>query len=618
MSEVKPEAVGTGSLPVESAAGETNDVKTEERTTVEIKEGGEDALEKELQEELAAHDKDIDTVTAKKEEAEETTATKQEQVEKTESQKEDAVIQEAVKQITFYLSDSNLPYDRHLFTLSQAKKAENAPMGTGFIPLSQILEFKRMQAILNKSSRSPTICEFAIVNALRAAYPTKDENALLEISGDGQEIRRKKALTPPGQTGQLDRSVYAKGFPDEEEQQQERDGKDRKGGGGNYAFSELQKSLETWFESLNCGRVNAVRMRRDEKKKFKNSVFVEFATEESAQTFLALDPKPTYFGQSEPLEAMSKKDYIDMKAKEKGIEPTYGENKQASTRPQFNKRAFNAFKDADHMGNDNRRGDRRNGDSGWGKDEKSGPVMLFVEGKEMEVDQETGMIKNQEDIEYTAGKVLKFGGAVNNDEANPLELKKALTEIHPAVFVDFDRARGQGAAFFKDPVDDRTLQRIQGADFTLGGPDAKLKWIFLTGEEEKQYHVDRANKRASIALADSKSGNNRNGGGGRGGRGGDRGRGGRGGRGGGRGGDRDRGGRGGRGGNNSRGGDRRDNRDRDSRPSDRNDEKKNDRKRDREEDSAPAQKGNAIGVPVPGSSGPAPDPPAKKAKTEDA
>lgn len=112
MSEVKPEAVGTGSLPVESAAGETKDVKTEERTTVEIKEGGEDALEKELKEELEAHDKEIDSATAKKEDAEETTATKQEQVEKTESQKEDAVIQEAVKQITFYLSDSNLPYDR--------------------------------------------------------------------------------------------------------------------------------------------------------------------------------------------------------------------------------------------------------------------------------------------------------------------------------------------------------------------------------------------------------------------------------------------------------------------------------------------------------------------------
>lgn len=189
-----------------------------------------------------------------------------------------------------------------LFTQSMKDKEDSAPMGTGWIPLSTILSFKRMQEITSQSSRSATICEFAIVNALRASYPSSDANGLLEISENGDQIRRKKELVPPSQTGQIDRSVYVKGFPEETED-------DKKGssrGGKSYSFSPLQKQLESWFESLGCGRVNAVRMRRDEHKKFKQSVFVEFATAESAKNFLDLDPKPTYPGQDKPVESMAK------------------------------------------------------------------------------------------------------------------------------------------------------------------------------------------------------------------------------------------------------------------------------------------------------------------------
>lgn len=190
-----------------------------------------------------------------------------------------------------------------LFTQSMKDKDESAPMGTGWIPLSTILSFKRMQEITSHSSRSATICEFAIVNALRASYPSSDKDGLLEVSENGELIRRKKELVPPSQTGQIDRSVYVKGFPEESEEDSKRGGGR---GGKNYSFSPLQKQLESWFESLGCGRVNAVRMRRDEQKKFKQSVFVEFATVESAKSFLELDPKPTYPDQEKPVETMAK------------------------------------------------------------------------------------------------------------------------------------------------------------------------------------------------------------------------------------------------------------------------------------------------------------------------
>lgn len=107
------ENVGTGAIPVESGPGETNDMKTQERAT-ELKpangEGGESELERELKRELAAADEESAAGTpAKQEEASGKTT---EALQETDSEREDKVVKDAVKQIAFYLSDSNLPYDK--------------------------------------------------------------------------------------------------------------------------------------------------------------------------------------------------------------------------------------------------------------------------------------------------------------------------------------------------------------------------------------------------------------------------------------------------------------------------------------------------------------------------
>ena len=114
--DVKAQAtdlVGAGSLPVESGPGETNDMKTQERET-EIKpvagEGGESELEKELIRELAAADNEIEAATQAKKEEENGKMT--EMLKESDSDREEKVVKDAVKQITFYLSDSNLPYDK--------------------------------------------------------------------------------------------------------------------------------------------------------------------------------------------------------------------------------------------------------------------------------------------------------------------------------------------------------------------------------------------------------------------------------------------------------------------------------------------------------------------------
>jgi lupus La protein len=105
----------------------------------------------------------------------------------------------------------------------------------------------------------------------------------------------------------LDCSIYAKGFGDEKDAG--------------------QIKLEEFFKPY--GAI-ATRKRRDEDEKWKGSVFVEFDTEDEAKQFLALDPMPKY--NDNELLAMSKKDYVAMKCKEKGITPSWETDKNFEDR----------------------------------------------------------------------------------------------------------------------------------------------------------------------------------------------------------------------------------------------------------------------------------------------
>jgi len=70
-----------------------------------------------------------------------------------------------------------------------------------------------------------------------------------------------------------------------------------------------QFDIEKLFEPY--GPINAVRLRRDEQKVFKGSVFVEFKNDELMEKFIAMDEKPKFKDQE--LTYMRKKDYVEMK-----------------------------------------------------------------------------------------------------------------------------------------------------------------------------------------------------------------------------------------------------------------------------------------------------------------
>ena len=199
-----------------------------------------------------------------------------------------------------------------------------------------------------------------------------------------------------------------------------------------------------------------------------------------------------------------------------------------------------------------------------------------------------------------------------------LALQNNLQSVHPAAYVDFECGNSTGIVFFKEAVSEEKMQVLESAKLTLGGDDFPLTWTIIKDDEEKQFHLNRANKRASIALADAKSGKSR-GGERRDNRDSSRGRGrgrGRGSRGNNHGGHRD-----GRDSNSNR--DRRDGRDNRNGKSkgSREDRDSGKRGRDDDDDVKPKaeveQKGQAIQVPAPDSNGPASgEPDAKRVKTD--
>lgn len=172
-------------------------------------------------------------------------------------------------QVEFYFSNSNLPSDKFLFDLVGG--AENKA-----VPVKQISSFKRMKRFQPYS---------AVVNAL------KESKALVVEGEEGEEtVRRKTPFDPSKQSQAEEQSIYAKGFGDE--------------------TPTTQVDIEQFFTKY--GEINSVRLRRADNRAFKGSVFVEWADKETAEKFLALDPKPQW-KEEHPLLIMSKKEYIDQK-----------------------------------------------------------------------------------------------------------------------------------------------------------------------------------------------------------------------------------------------------------------------------------------------------------------
>jgi hypothetical protein len=243
--------------------------------------------------------------------------------------------------VEFYLSNSNLPFDKFLFgqwansfhdpaaIIAKTPAPADSPkhpqsshnaFHLGWLPLEKLASFKRMQPYLSAPPEG--------LGSIDAIADVVKTTSLVEVhkfgnegeTGAGWYVRRKTPLQKPEDA--MQRSVYVKGFP-----KTEKDGEnDEERKAIKAQEDELQKKLEQWARDLNLGKVLSVRMRREDKPgvegkaplkgkgKFKvcaiaslpsslahnicpqGSIFMEFADKSSVDKFLALDPKPTFEG----------------------------------------------------------------------------------------------------------------------------------------------------------------------------------------------------------------------------------------------------------------------------------------------------------------------------------
>ncbi|KAF4550096.1 La domain-containing protein 1 [Elsinoe fawcettii] len=236
--------------------------------------------------------------------------------------------EEIRRQVEFYFSDANLHQDA--FLLKETGGSKNEPF-----PLKQLHTFKRMKRFQPYS---------AVVAAVK-------ESKVLEIN-DKDEITRKTPLSAdydPEDTREnkriyeeksMARSIYAKGFGEETET--------------------TQTDIEEFFAPY--GDISAVRLRRQQYGEFKGSVLVEFADEETAKSFLELDPKPKWQGKHE-LKFSTKKEWAAEKAKEAEDRPPRRDYDRRDNRKSFDRRGGRddrrgKFDRRGNKGRDDRRRDR--------------------------------------------------------------------------------------------------------------------------------------------------------------------------------------------------------------------------------------------------------------------
>ncbi|KAI8378659.1 hypothetical protein EDC96DRAFT_454921 [Choanephora cucurbitarum] len=215
--------------------------------------------------------------------------------------------QKICKQVEFYFSDSNLPYDKFLWTL-RANAVE------GWIPIETIAGFKKMKMITEDFD--------AVVKALK-----EHESEIYEIDAEGKNIRRKSEVV---QQDHVSRSIYVSGLPLVDVDAQDPVAE----------LFKLQDKVEDLFGEH--GKVLCVRLKKniERPRKFKGSAYIEFESPEVAQKVAEL--KEVEFDGNK-LEIMYKPKYHEMKSEQ--YKNTPGKKAKIS---------FNAFR-SQHFEQSNKR-----------------------------------------------------------------------------------------------------------------------------------------------------------------------------------------------------------------------------------------------------------------------
>lgn len=204
-----------------------------------------------------------------------------------------------VKQLEFYFSDTNLPYDKFL---QNETKADD-----GWVKISVLLTFKRLAAI----TKDPAVIASAIKD---------NTDGILEVDETNEKIRRKldNAIPVADQeflNKMIDRSIYCKGFP---------------------KTASMDELLE-YAATLGDKTVIKVTPRRFKTKEFKGSLYLTFNTKEQAENFLKQES--VKYNDVE-LERMWEKDFLEEKKKEYEEKLALKDEKKKAETEKYFKKGF--------------------------------------------------------------------------------------------------------------------------------------------------------------------------------------------------------------------------------------------------------------------------------------
>ncbi|KAI8096390.1 uncharacterized protein BX664DRAFT_323894 [Halteromyces radiatus] len=204
---------------------------------------------------------------------------------------EDTIASQILEQLELIFSKENLAKDNFFREMTMQHPE-------GWITLKKLSMIKRFKVLLNGDV---TLFKEAVDLAPSRFELNSEQTSLRPIAKEEEEKeeeQEKDTMDEKRKTHLLDhmhqqnkRSIYVKGFP--------------------LVPEPVKKDLVTFFEPF--GRVIHIKLRREDDKSFKGSIFVEFETNEMAHDIL--DKELVY--KEEPLMIMNKQDYVDMKRQEK-------------------------------------------------------------------------------------------------------------------------------------------------------------------------------------------------------------------------------------------------------------------------------------------------------------
>ncbi|KAI8877026.1 La-domain-containing protein [Backusella circina FSU 941] len=234
--------------------------------------------------------------------------------------------QQIRKQVNFYLSDSNLPYDKFLWTLR-----EKTP--EGWIPIETIAGFRRMKMFTDDLD--------TVIKALK-----EEESDLYEFDAEDKNIRRK---TPVTKQDHVSRSIHVKGFPLVDVGAED----------ATVELFKLQDKVDDLFAQY--GKVLCTRLKKTDERpsKFKGTAYIEFSSPEEAKK--AAEAKELDFDGNK-LELLYRPDYIAVKNEEYKGQPR-----------KYRHRGFDAFKPMHHNNDQKRKFEGKNKNGNYKKQRSGNP-----------------------------------------------------------------------------------------------------------------------------------------------------------------------------------------------------------------------------------------------------